>query len=382
MPWQEVSTMTLRKEFVLLATQDGSNISQLCKSFGISRTKGYKWLHRFAAEGEDGLHDRPRKPKRSPSKTDLSVEGAILDLRNEHPAWGGRKIKIRLEELGYNGVPSSSTITDILRRNDLISPLESLKHKAFCRFEHPYPNALWQMDFKGHFATRYGRCHPLTVLDDHSRYNVVLHACDDETAVTVKNALINAFRLYGLPERITMDNGSPWGCDERGSLSIITAWLVRLGIVVSHSRPYHPQTQGKDERFHRTLQAEAIAGNFFDDSTQCQGHFDRFRMMYNTERPHEAIGMKPPITRYQPSPRTYPEVLVPIEYGPNDLVRKVQDKGLVTLKGRVFRTSRALRGQPVAFRPSTSEDGTYALFYCHHKLGDVRLEDGPEIQKV
>lgn len=104
--------------------------------------------------------------------------------------------------------------------------------------------------------------------------------------------------------------------------------------------------------------------------------------MYNTERPHEAIGMKPPITRYQPSPRTYPEVLAPIEYGPYDLVRKVQDKGLVTLKGRVFRTSRALRGEPVAFRPSTSEDGSYALFYCHHKLGDVRIEDVPETQKV
>jgi transposase InsO family protein len=367
--------MSQRKEFVMLATQEGSNISQLCKRFGISRDKGYKWLRRFLAEGEQGLKDRPRRPNHAPGKTDLAVERAIIDLRNEHPAWGARKIKHRLEALHYTEIPATSTITDILRRNDLISPLESKKRQAFIRFEHPHPNALWQMDFKGHFPIQNGRCHPLTVLDDHSRYNVLLQACADETAITVKNALITAFRQYGLPDRMTMDNGSPWGCDDRRSLSIITAWLVRLGIVVSHSRPYHPQTQGKDERFHRTLLVEAITGQQFTDIRQCQRHFDKFRTMYNLERPHEAIGMQPPVGRYQPSVRAYPEVLAAIEYGPDDLVRKVQDKGQVSLKGRTFKVSNSLRGEPIAFRPSAS-DGTYSVYYCHHKLGDVRIDDG------
>jgi transposase InsO family protein len=374
MPWKEVDTLTLRIEFVTLASQEGCNISQLCRQFGISRDKGYKWLRRYAESGTAGLLNNSRRPHCSPKKTNETVEEAIIALRKEHPVWGGRKLKARLEAIGYDGVPAPSTITAILRRNDLLDPAECKKHKAFCRFEHPYPNALWQMDFKGHFSTRGGRCHPLTVLDDHSRYSVLLQACADETAATVTEALQSAFRRYGLPDRMTMDNGSPWGGDERYDLTAITAWLIRLGIAVSHSRPYHPQTQGKDERFHRTLLAEAITGLVFNDLEQCQQRFDRFRAVYNLERPHEAVGMKPPVTRFQPSPRPYPENLPPIEYGACDQVRKVQDKGEVYFKGRVLRVSRALKGQQVAFRP-TNIDGRYELYYCHHKIREINLGD-------
>lgn len=372
MPWQEVDTVTLRTEFVMLATREDCNISLLCRYFGISRNKGYKWLHRFAESGAAGLEDLSRRPHSSPNKTDELIEDAVINLRRQHPAWGSRKLKARLETLGYGRVPAPSTITAVLQRHGLIDPSESGKHAAYTRFEHERPNALWQIDFKGPIPTRRRPCHPLTGLDDHSRFNVVLAACPDETARTVIQALTEAFRRYGLPDRITMDNGSPWGGDKSVDLTVVTAWLIRLDVGVSHSRPRHPQTQGKDERFHRTLLAEAIAGRDLEDLEDCQRQFDLFRDIYNLERPHEAVGMKPPITRYQASSRAFPETLPPVEYGPDDQVRKVQDKGEVFFKGKVLRVPRALRGQQVAFRP-TNVDGRYGIYYCHHKLREVDL---------
>jgi transposase InsO family protein len=372
MPWQEVDTMTLRREFVMLAQQENCNFSSLCEFFGISRKTGYKLLNRFREEGVGGLSDRSRKPHTSPFKSSKAIEDAIVALREAHPAWGGRKIKKRLENLGHHEVPAASTISTILGRRGLISPEESTKHTAFIRFEHPYPNALWQMDFKGHFAIQQGRCHPLTVLDDHSRFNVILKACANEKTETVQTALIGTFRRYGLPDRMTMDNGSPWGSDQVHDLTPLTAWLIRLGIKVSHSRPYHPQTQGKDERFHRTLSVEAIIGQQFRDLKHCQRRFDEFRDCYNLERPHESIGMEAPVTRYQVSQRAYPEILPCIEYRPSDHVRKVQAKGEFSFKGKVFRVSKALRGHPVALRP-TNIDGRYSIYFCNQKLKEIDL---------
>ena len=374
MPWLEVNTMTLRREFVMLAQQEGCNISGLCEFFGISRKTGYKWLKRFDEYGDTGLSNRSKRPLSSPFKSPESIEDAIVALRGLHPAWGGRKIKSRLEELGHPNVPASSTITEILSRRGLINPEESAKHTAFISFEHPYPNALWQMDFKGHFAMRQGRCHPLTVIDDHSRFNVTLKACADERTGTVQTALASTFRRYGLPDRMTMDNGSPWGSDQFHELTPLTAWLIRLGIGVSHSRPYHPQTQGKDERFHRTLNVEAIIGRQFDDLAHCQRRFDEFRDCYNLERPHESLGMQTPVTRYQVSQRPYPEILPNIEYGPDDHVRKVQAQGEISFKGKEFRVSKALQGYPVALRP-TNNDGKYSIFFCNQRLKEIDLAD-------
>jgi len=374
MPWQEVDTMTLRREFIMLAQQEDSNISELCKIFGISRKTGYKWLNRFDAYGDVGLMNRSRRPHRTPFKSHECIEAAIVALRKEHPAWGGRKIKSRLKKLGHPDIPAASTITGILHRKGLINPDDAAKHKAFIRFEHPYPNALWQMDFKGHFAMQQGRCHPLTVLDDHSRFNVLLKACANEQTETVQTALISTFRRYGLPDRITMDNGSPWGSDVFHNLTPLTVWMIRLGIGVSHSRPYHPQTQGKDERFHRTLNVEAISGQLFDDLEHCQRQFDQFRDIYNLERPHESLGMNVPVTRYHVSQRPYPEVLPEIEYGPDDHVRKVQAKGEIYFKGKEFSVSKALHRYPVALRP-TNIDGRYSVYFCHHKIKELDLTD-------
>lgn len=373
MSWQEVLTLAQRFEFVRFAKQEGCNFSQLCTYFGISRKTGYKWLHRFIAYGDEGLLDQSRRPHNSPGRTEASIEDAVLALRGQHPTWGGRKLNARLLKLGNERVPAPSTITAILHRHDKIDPAESSKHQAFCRFEHPHPNALWQMDFKGHFAMRRGRCHPLTALDDHSRYNVLLKACPDERTETVQQALMDAFRRYGLPDRMTMDNGSPWG-NGTNELTPLTVWLIQVGVAVSHSRPYHPQTQGKDERFHRTLKQESITGFHFDDLAHCQRRFDEFRDIYNLERPHESLGLETPVTRYQPSQRPYPEVLPQIEYWPGDEVRKVQAKGEVFFKGKVFRVPKALQGYPVAMRP-TNVDGTYAVIFCHQKLKEVQLSE-------
>ncbi len=377
MPWMERDSVSLRKEFVLLAGGQGANIAQLCCHFGISRKTCYKWLGRFAEEGEAGLADRSRRPRRNPARTSSETEGVVLALRGEHPAWGGRKLERRLLDLGHQGVPVASTITEIVRRNGLLDETESAKHKAFTRFEHPAPNELWQMDFKGHFALDRGRCHALTVLDDHSRYALGLRACPDERTATVQGHLSELFGRYGLPWRMLMDNGSPWGDSAEHRYTPLTVWLLRLGVAVSHGRPYHPQTQGKDERFHRTLQAEVLRYERFCDLDGCQHRFDAWRQLYNHERPHEALGMQVPASRYQLSPRAFPEVLPPIEYGPDDWVRKVGDKGRLSFRGRFFTVPKAFKGYPVALR-HTVTDGVMEVVFCSHTIAQIDLRTNPK----
>jgi len=371
MPWQEVSTMSLRKEFVLLASHKDANMSELCRRFDISRKTAYKWLRRYRETGNGGLEDRSRRPHHSPHRTVDTLEHLIVSMRDEHPAWGGRKIKRRLEDLGHDPLPSPSTLTEILRRHQRLNPAESAQHTAWQRFEHDAPNRLWQMDFKGHFATEKVRCHPLTVLDDHSRYALRLAACANEQGTTVQARLTEAFRCYGLPERMTMDNGSPWGADVEHPYTPLTAWLIRLGIKVGHSRPYHPQTQGKDERFHRTLKVEVLSGQVFRDLDHCQRRFDEWRDTYNLERPHEALGMATPASRYRPSGRRFPETLPPIEYGPSDIVRKI-DHGKIHYRGLVFKVGKAFHGYPVALRP-TGEDGLLEAYFCHQRIATIDL---------
>jgi transposase InsO family protein len=374
MPWKEVFVMSLRREFVQLANQEGANIRALCRRFGISPKTGYKWIARYAKEAESGLSDLSRRPLHSPQRTDKKMEARVIELRDAHPTWGGRKLQARLLALGHPGVPSASTLTAILRRHGRLDPQASEKHTAWQRFEHHAPNDLWQMDFKGHVVLQHGRCHPLTVLDDHSRYALCLQACADEKTLSVQAALIKTFRRYGLPARMTMDNGAPWGDDVLSPYTRLTVWLIRLGIGVSHSRPYHPQTQGKDERFHRTLKAELLACQSFLDNIAAQYHFDAWRTIYNLERPHEALAMNPPVSRYKPSQRAYPEILAPIEYGPGDEVRKVQINGEISYKGRTWKIGKAFIRQPVALRPAAT-DGVLNVYYCHQKIALLDTRD-------
>lgn len=355
-----------REEFVRLARQERSNVSELCRRFGISRKTGYKWL------GREQLQDSSRRPRSSPTRTDSELEARVVALRAEHPAWGGRKIAWVLErDHGLQIAPS--TVTSVLHRHGLISDKASQAATAWQRFEHERPNAMWQMDFKGHFALSTGRCHPLTVLDDHSRFNVLLHALDNERREPVQAALQGAFERYGLPDRINADNGPPWGHSGLGGLTALGVWLLRLGVGLSYSRPAHPQTNGKDERFHRTLAAEAIQGHVLLDLTHAQEHLSKWRHVYNFKRPHQALQMATPASRYEMSQRAMPQTLPEIEYGPDDTVRHVQQGGWISLHGRQIRLSTALRGQPVALRPRADQDGVLDVYFCHQKLDTIEL---------
>jgi len=218
------------------------------------------------------------------------------------------------------------------------------------------------MDFKGHVALHAGRLHPLTVLDDHSRFAVVLAACTNEQTETVRQQLIIAFRRYGLPERLITDNGSPWGDGPGSPFTPLGVWLIEHGVRISHSRPYHPQTMGKDERFHRSLKAEVLSGPPFADLAAAECAFERWRNVYNTQRPHEALKLAVPASRYQPSPCDYVETIAPFEYAPDDIVRRVQQGGHVSLLGRNVKVPKAFRGKAIAFRPTTL-DGVFDVIF-------------------
>jgi transposase InsO family protein len=374
-PWSEKSIMSQRHEFVMLFEQDGVNRRELCRRFGISPTIGYRLWARWRQEGQTGLADRSRRPQRSPARTGAALERLALAVRDAHPAWGGRKIRRRLQDLRHQPVPSASTITAILHRNGRIEGAASASHKPFERFERVAPNELWQMDYKGHFATAAGRCHPLTVVDDHSRYAVGLRACGDERAGTVQAELTAIFRCYGLPERMLMDNGSPWGCsDAEHRHTGLSLWLLELGVAVSHGRPYHPQTQGKDERFHRTLMAEVIGRRAFADLVECQRQFDDWRVVYNTQRPHEALDLATPVVRYRPSTRSFPEKIEPFDYGPGAIVRRVDAGGWLSFRNQPVKLGRGFAHRRVALRPADRE-GCFDVLFCAHRVGAFDLRE-------
>jgi transposase InsO family protein len=379
MPWKHVDIMTLRQEFVSLASQQDANISQLCQRFGISRKTGYKWLARAAPDDPGALADRPRRPLKSPTRSSAAIEELVVRLRRQHPCWGARKLARRLQDLGHADIPTPSTVNRILQRHGLITDVASQASTAWTRFEHARPNDLWQMDFKGHFPTMAGICHPLTIIDDHSRYNIVLQSCSQPNGAQVQQALEAAFRRYGMPVRINVDNGSPWGSPSRPEhgITALTIWLIRLGIAISHSRPAHPQTNGKDERFHRTLKAELLSGQNFASLEQAQQAFDGWRHIYNHERPHEALGMAVPVTRYRPSALPYPEQLPEVSYRSGDLVQTVGWDGKIVLQGRRLKVSNALHRHRIAARPVSGEDGVYELYYGHQRFDWIDLREHP-----
>jgi len=285
-----------RLEFVLLARQEGANSRSLCRQFGISADTAYRLLKRYREEGETGLADRSRGPHFSPRRTPPEVEAAVVALRTAQPTWGGRKIETRLGTLGVARVPHPSTITGILHRHELIDP-RAAHPRAFQRFERAAPNELWQIDVKGRRQMRQGRVHPLSVLDDHSRFAVALFACAHERGELVQQHLIACCERSGLPWAIRADNGGPWGASHPGAITWLAAWFLRLGIRVIHGRPSHPQTQGKVERWRRTIGTDAFQFGTCRDVAETPVALDRFRQVYTTERPHEALGMAVPASR-------------------------------------------------------------------------------------
>ena len=380
MPWRRVSVMDQRREFVGLAMQDGANVRELCRRFGISPDVGYKWLRRWQA-GDRQLADRSRRPHASPSRSDAATEERVLAVRDLHPAWGARKI-VRCLEREEGSAPARSTVHEILcRHGRVVPPIGS--PAPFERFEKQAPNLLWQMDFKGWVPLANGqRCHPLTAVDDHSRYAVCLAACANEQDGTVRNALDRTFRQYGLPDAIFVDNGTPWGDSSGQRFTRFAVWLIKLGIDLLHSRPDHPQSRGKNERVHRTLKAEVFAFRRFRDLADVQRAFDAWRTVYNLDRPHQALGQEVPASRYQVSPRPMPHRLPEVEYDEHETVRTVPaTKDYISFRGQRWLVPRAFRGEQVAIRPLTI-DGHYGIFFGSRLIANIDLTAQQRVSDV
>lgn len=374
MPWKKVSIMDQRSELVRLATQEGANRRELFRRFGVHPDTGYKWIDRWLAKGE--LADRSRRPKTSPARTEAAIEAAVLGIRDEHPAWGARKIASCLEREGLKP-PAISTVHEILRRHGRIGERAGPSGQRYQRFEMEAPNLLWQMDFKGWIRLGNGvRCHPLTVLDDHSRYSIGLEACADEQGSTVRSRLEKMFRRYGLPDAFFVDNGTPWGDASGQSWTRFGVFLLKLDIRLLHSRPYHPQSRGKNERFHRSLKAEVFALNSFRDLKQVQRALDHWRTVYNFERPHQALDQRVPASRYRPSPRAMPDRLPEISYDEGEVVRTVPTNAYVRFKGSRWKVPQAFCGERVAIRPLPT-DGHFGVFFASHQIAAIDLRSQP-----
>lgn len=381
MPWREVSRMDERREFVRLALQEGVNRRALCRRFGISADVGYKWLARHRS-GDEDLADRSRRPHLSPRRSEAALEAQVLAVRDAHPAWGARKIAHCLEHDGVTA-PAVSTVHEILRRNGRIVPPPGGAAQSPQRFEKEAPNQLWQMDFKGYIQLANGAlCHPLTMIDDHSRYALCVHACVNQQSLTVREQLTRTFRRYGLPDAFFVDNGSPWGDPSGSRWTGLRVWLLRLGVEVVYARPYHPQSRGKNERFHRTLKAELFALRRFADFPDMQRALDVWRTLYNLQRPHEALGMDVPASRYRPSPRSMPNQLPEIDYASGEILRSVSEtKSYISFKGRSWHVPQAFRGQRVAIRPQ-SQDGRYGIFFGSHQIATIDLTQNKTVSHL
>jgi transposase InsO family protein len=365
--------MERRLDFVRLADQATVPFATLCASFGISRKTGYKWLKRYQAMGTAGLVDQSRRPHTTPRATPAAVVAQVAELVETHPAWGGRKLHAILAANGQTA-PAPSTLTAIIRREDLRPPVQAAT-TPLTRFEAKDPNELWQLDFRGPRPLCHGQVRPLTLLDDHSRFALELQAVPDQTLATVQRVLSGCFERFGLPDALLTDNGPPWGSSRPDTRTQFEVWLWRYGVQVLHGRPYHPQTQGKVERLHKTIALEVFTGPRLGDVAAAQSAFDSWRDTYNHDRPHDALGLACPASRYARSARRWSAVPPPIEYAEDVIVRHVAPSGAIALEGRTIYVGEAFRGLPVGLI-STATDGVFRLQFCAETLRTVDLSTG------
>jgi len=384
MPWKEVRAVDQRMQFIsaVLADPKG-NMLQLCRSFGISRSKGYKWLSRYRELGPAGLEAQKPVAKSFPHQTPDNVVDRVVELRKKHPFDGPKKLRARLLVLEPTlAVPAASTIGDILDRHGLIrprrarlrvppnpSPLEPCSE----------PNELWCVDFKGHFACGDGtRCYPLTITDGATRYLIKCEGMVQPRDQPVREHFERAFREFGLPSRLRSDNGPPFATKALGGLSALSVWCIQHGVVPERIDPGHPEQNGRHERMHRTLKehtANPPAATFADQ----QRAFDRFRHDYNDERPHEALGMTPPAAHYEPSLRAMPPAPKAPEYGSGLEVRRVKSNGCFSWMGSALRVGCLLAAQPVGLRAIDEDE--WEIFYGPLLIGYVLVRDGkPRIE--
>ena len=376
MPWECRTVEDQRKEFAQ-AAECCNNFSALCREFGITRHTGYKWIERYDA-GQP-LTDRSRRPHTSPTRTPEEVESLILSVRASNPGWGARTIREVLLAEGYCNLPCAKTVNNILNRYGCISPEESQKRQPFTRFEKARCNQMWQADFKGEFKMDNGQyCFPLDILDDHSRF-VIKISPHLGTANVVIPAFTEAFREFGLPDSILSDNGAQFAGFKKG-YTHFEKWLMDLDVLPLHGRIKHPQTQGKIERFHRTMKQELLNHTTIADIADAQHKFHIWRDKYNYIRPHEALGMKRPGEVYTPSQREYDENIKKYEYSGAYHVIKVNSWGYVRFDKWQIYLSETMIDQHIEFR--SSPDGeTFVACYRNFKIAEFDTEDGHLIHR-
>lgn len=341
MPWARTDVNNERVKFVIRAASGSEPMAALCREFGISRPTGYRWRKRFQSGGSlvSAVRELSRRPLHSPAQTDATTEHRVIELRRQY-GWGAKKIRVLLGEEGIS-LPLV-TIHRILKRHDLIGPRDS-HVPALERFERSQPNELWQMDGKGEYRAADGICYPLSILDDHSRYAVGLYALAAFRAELIYPCLVRTFERYGVPRDMLMDRGTTWWSTTNGyGLTWLSVRLIEQGIRLLYGRVHHPQTQGKVERFHRTLD-EAIRHR---GKPRQMSHWpealEQFRQIYNERRPHEALGMKRPVERYRSSARSYQPQPRAWEYPEGSTVKRLNPAGCLYWEGQQWFVCEAL----------------------------------------
>lgn len=371
MPWEDRGISQMRKEFVKRVLSGEANISALCREYGISRPTGYKWLDRYK-NGMD-LTDLSRRPQKTHGISP-DTEQLIVDYRKAHPAIGALKIHRILENQGYTDLPCVKTVNNILKRNGLITREASLAATPIKRFEKAEPNEMWQADFKGHFAMANGqRCHPLNILDDHSRFNLCCEPMSTETFDEIKPIMVRIFKEYGLPQVLLCDNGNPWGTAQSTGFTQFEVWLMELGVLTIHGRALHPQTQGKEESFNRSMTKELLKHTTILDTEDACKKFSEYRSFYNQERPHQALMLDTPAQHYKRSTKEYTDIVPSWEYPEGYELRKVKSTGYITLKGQGYFLSEAFADKEIAVRKSHIQ-GCYSLFFRQFRIGRIDVE--------
>jgi transposase InsO family protein len=372
MPWLETDVREQRIKFVMEAGQPGANRRALCATYGISPPTGYKWLHRVSTQGSlTALAEPSRRPHHSPRRTGARVTARVVALRQEF-GWAGRKLRPLLEAEGLR--VATATIDRIIRREGLTHRDETHR-RAPTRFERSRPNDLWQMDFKGQYPLRpAGWCFPLTILDDHSRYAVGLVPLAGTAGTPVQRALTRCFQQYGVPAAMLVDHGSPWWSYPNGhGLTRLAVFLLQQGIELLYSGVGHPQTQGKVERFHRTLGARLRQWGVPDQLAGFAQAFRRFRTEYNEIRPHEARGLEPPALHYAPSPRAFQPRPVAWPYPAPMQVVQVDRTGSIRFDRRRYFVCQALADEWVGCQVF---DHHVLVTYRHMHVREVDLRSG------
>lgn len=376
MPWECRTVVDQRKEFAQ-AVSMCSNFSALCREYGITRKTGYKWAERY--ESNQPMADQSRRPHTSPARTPEAIELLILAVRAENPGWGAKTIRSVLEREGYTGLPCIKTVNNILNRYGCINPEESAKRQPFVRFEKDFCNEMWQVDFKGEFRMADSNyCYPLDILDDHSRFSIRITP-RLSTANVVIPTFLGAFREYGMPNSVLSDNGAQFAGFKNGYTQF-ERWLMDLDILPIHGRIKHPQTQGKIERFHRTMKQELLNHTQIADIEDAEIKFSAWRDKYNNLRPHEALGMRTPAEIYRPSEREYKEKIVKYEYGGEHHVIKVNSWGYVRFAGYQIYLSETMIDQYIEFRPNPNGESFIAC-YRNFKIAEFDVEDGHLIHR-